>query len=322
MAAGHPDYDALLASTLANYGSKFEDNVFGNRPLVAFLKRKDKIEMKGGGEKIVKQLAYGENSTVGSYGEWDNLDVTPQNGATAAVYDWKQWAGSIAISGLEELKNSGEEAIIDLLEFKVWQAEESIGSYLNAAFYRGTPTVTTDPHGLGVLVGDSGTAVTTVGGIDASDSDNDWWESYVASGAAFTTATTLLAGMATAYNTASRGSDSPDVIFSNQATYEDYESFLNPQLRFTDTATLDAGFENLLYKKAPMMFDTDCTAQVLWMLNSKYIKLVGHRDEWFKSTPFVSPANQPNARYSTIMSTGNLTVTNRARQAKLHTLPA
>jgi hypothetical protein len=122
--------------------------------------------------------------------------------------------------------------------------------------------------------------------------------------------------MATAYNSVSVGNDHPDMILTTQTLFEKYEALLQPQLRYTDTKTADAGFQNLLFKAAPVVYDVHCTAGVVYFLNSKYLTLVGHSGKWFAQTEFVRPENL-DARYALIMCYGNLTCRNRAKQGKL-----
>ena len=307
---GNANFDALLSTTLANYRSQLTDNVFTARPLTYWLTDKGRIRMLNGGTKIVEPLIYGQNSTVGSYQDYDTISLTPQAGISAAEFDWKQYAASIAISGIEEAKNNGEQEIINLLEAKIMQAEESMREGFNQMFYGdGTGNTNKNWNGLGNLV-ESGN---TVGGINsAAGQGNDWWRSYEENTAAALT----LAQMATAYNSVSVGNDHPDVILSTQTLFEKYEALLQPSLRFTDTKTADAGFQNLLFKAAPIMYDVHCTAGVMYFLNSKYITLVGHSGKWFQQTEFIRPENL-DARYALIMCYGNLTVRNRAKQGKL-----
>jgi hypothetical protein len=308
--AGNANFDALLSTTLANYRAQLTDNVFTARPLTYFLMDKGRIRMVDGGTKIVEPLIYGQNGTVASYSGYDTISLTAQEGMSAAEYDWKQYAASIAISGIEEAKNNGEAAIINLLEAKIMQAEESMREGFNQMFFAdGTGNSGKNWNGLANLV-ESGN---TVGGINsASGQGNDWWRSYEENTAGALT----LAQMATAYNSVSVGNDHPDMILTTQTLYEKYESLLQPQLRYTDTKTADAGFQNLLFKAAPVTYDVHCTAGVVYFLNSKYITLVGHSGKWFQQTEFVRPENL-DARYALIMCYGNLTVRNRAKQGKL-----
>ena len=305
----NPNFDALLSTTLANYRDQLTDNVFTARPLTFFLQDKGRIRMLNGGTKIVEPLIYGTNSTVASYGGYDSLSLSPQSGITAAEYDWKQYAASISISGIEEAKNNGEQEIINLLEAKIMQAEESIREGFNQMFFAdGTGNSGKDWNGLGNLVEASG----TVGGINRGTAGNEYWRSYEDNSAGALT----LAQMSTAYNTVSVGNDHPDMILTTQTLFEKYEALLVPQLRYTDTKTADAGFQNLLYKAAPMAYDVHCPTGTMFVLNSKYLTLVGHSGKWFAQTSFVSPEDV-DARYALILCYGNLTCRNAKKQGKL-----
>jgi hypothetical protein len=314
---GNSNFDAILSTTLANYRDQLTDNVFTARPLTYHLMDKGRIRMVNGGTKIVEPLIYGQNSTVKPYSGYDSIDLTPQDGISAAEFDWKQYAASIAISGIEEAKNNGEQEVINLLEAKIMQAEESLREGFNQMFFGdGTDTLGAGGtnsgkswNGLGNLI-ESGN---TVGGINsASGQGNDWWRSYEQNTAGALT----LAQMATAYNSVSVGNDHPDMVLTTQTLFEKYESLLQPQLRYTDTKTADAGFQNLLFKSAPVTYDVHAPSGTMFFINSKYISLVGHSEKWFQNTAFVRPENM-DARYALIMCYGNLTIRNRAKQGKL-----
>ena len=263
--------------------------------------------MLNGGTKIVEPLIYGQNDTVGSYSGFDTIALTPQTGISAAEYEWKQYAASISMSGIEEAKNNGEQEIINLLEAKIMQAEESLREGFNQMFFAdGTGNGGKDWNGLGNLV-ESGN---TVGGIDSST--YSWWQSKEDN----TVAALTLAQMSSLYNSVSVGNDHPDLLLTTQTLFEKYEALLQPQLRYTDTKTADAGFQNLLFKSAPVMYDVHCPSGVFFFLNSKYITLVGHSGKWFQQTEFIRPEDL-DARYALIMCYGNMTLRNRAKQGKL-----
>ena len=307
--AGNSNFDALLSTTLANYRSTLTDNVFTARPLTFKLMEKGRIRMLNGGTKIVEPLIYGQNDTVGSYSGFDTIALTPQTGISAAEYEWKQYAASISMSGIEEAKNNGEQEIINLLEAKIMQAEESLREGFNQMFFAdGTGNGGKDWNGLANLVEATG----SVGGIDPADSGNSFWASYEEN----TSTALTLAQMSTAYNSVSVGNDHPDVLLTTQTLFEKYEALLLPVLRYTDSKTADAGFQNLLFKSAPVMYDVHCPSGVFFFLNSKYITLVGHSGKWFQQTEFIRPEDL-DARYALIMCYGNMTLRNRAKQGKL-----
>lgn len=309
------NYDTLLTTTLANHMPKLVDNIFSARPFVYFLKQAGQIRTIGGGSKIVLPLLYGQNSTAGSYSAYDTILTNAQTGLTSAEFNWKQYAASITISGIEEAQNNSEEQIIDLLEAKTFQAEETISEKFDEMFItsgltsNATGNSGKDWLGLAALVKDN--ASTNIGGINQAT--DTWW----APGHREATATALtLAQMRTAYNTVSVGNDQPNVILTTRTLFEKYEDLLQPQERFMDSKTADGGFQNLLFKGAPIVYDNYVTTGDMYFLNTKYIRLVGHSDTWFKPTPFVRPNNM-DARFAQILCYGELTISNRKRQGVL-----
>jgi hypothetical protein len=316
----NPNFDSLLSTTLNNYRKTLTDNVFKSRVLLWWLTEKNRVRKLSGGVKIVEPLIYAEGQT-GSYGEWDSISIVPQEGLTSAEYPWRQLFATIAISGLEEAQNNGEESVINLLEAKVMQAEETMKSNLNRMLYGdGTGNGGKDFLGLNHLISATG----TVGGIDSTAGTGAYWRSTV-SALTGNTPANIQGKYGTAFNTVSDGNDMVDGIFAAQNAYEYYEASLTPNVRYQDTKSANAGFSNLMFKQCPMYWDRDIAAGVVYGLNSKYIALVGHTDRWFKQSPFSDglstaaggTANTVDARYSIITSYGNLTIRNRSRHFKL-----
>jgi len=307
--AGNSNFDAILSTTLQNYRPTLVDNIFTATVLLDHLNSKGRVVMEEGGTSIVEPLVYAANDTAGSYSGYDAIDLTPQEGISAANYNWKQMAASIAISGIEEAQNRGTEAIIKLLNAKIMQTEESIKESLNDMLYANSVgNGGKDFQGLGFIID----ASNTVGGIDPTT--NSWWASYEENTA---TALTQLQ-MATAYNTASKGSDVPDMIVTTQTLFEKYESLLTAQVRYQDVTKANSGFQNLMFKQTPVVFDVSCTSGNMFFMNSKYLKLTGMNGHWFNTTEFQKgTVAGVDARYALILSFGELTCSNRKRQAKL-----
>ena len=310
--AGNPNFNALLSTTLQNYQPTLVDNIFKDLVLLNHLNERGRVQVEEGGTSIVEPLMYAVNNTVASYAGYDTIDLTPQDGISAAEYQWKQMAASIAISGIEEAKNRGTEAIIKLLNAKIQQSEMSLKSSLNSMLYSdGTGNGGKDFNGLGNIVG---TQDNSVGGIDSTT--NTWWNPTQATNMA---ATLSLVNMADVYNRASKGSDVADLIVTNNSLYEKYESLLTPNVRYQDVAKANAGFQNLMFKQTPMVFDlalaTDASAAPMYFLNTKYLKLTGMTSHWFATTDFQNgTVAGVDARYALVMAFGELTCSNRSRQ--------
>jgi hypothetical protein len=305
--AGNANFDEILSTTLKNYIPKLTDNIFSARPLFYALTNGQTIRRISGGANIVVPIIYGTNSTAGSYSGTDTIDITAQTGISAAEYSWGQYAATVTISGIEEAKNNGEAQIIDLLEGKIFQTQESVIENMNTMFWAdGLGNGGKDWNGLHLIVAKPNT---TLGDINPASAGNSFWSSTEVNQAGALTQ----AGMASIYNTISVGNDQPTIIITTQALYEKYEALLVDQIRYTDTDMADGGFQNLLFKGAPITFDDAATAGQMMFLNTKYLQLVAHSDVWFKPTPFVRPTNQ-DAVYSQLLCYGQLTCSNRARQ--------
>lgn len=341
MALGNVDFNTIASTTLKNYRKTLTDNIFDGHPLLYWMKEKKRVRFLDGGEQIVEPLihtvgdtpaANGGAITDGSYGEWDDIAITPVTTATSAVYDWKSVAATIAISGMEEAKNQGKDRVVNLLEAKIMQAEETLKQNLSTMLFLDT-AATTGMTGLGVLIGDETSTVTTVGGIDATDALNTWWRSEISDLTAVASGDLdIRKEVRTDYNNASKGGpDRVDLVLGGQGAYEQYEEDLLPTLRRSNTKMADAGFQNLEIQGVPFVWDYNCPTNEIFGINSKYLGLVGHKNRWFKTSKFTDgletaqggnggAATVVDGRYAVITSYMELTCRNRRRQFHLHSM--
>lgn len=292
-------------------------NIFKADPLYAKLKEQGSIRKVGGGESIVIPLMYGKNSTIAGYSGYGTIDTTPQEGITAAKYNWKQIGGSITISGKEARQNSSKEQLINLLKAKVNQAELSFKDYFSGKLFGSAPSDSgTDIHSLVTLTAATG----TVGGI--AKGTYSWWQSQANTAASF--AANGLAAMRNTMNDCSQQnqSDAPNLILCTQEGIEAYEALLQPQERFNSAGMADGGFKSLLFKGIPIVWHPYCTgygtlaASKMYFLNTKYLELVVHSDADMKTTDFVEPENQ-DAKVAKLIWMGELVASNCQKQGVL-----
>jgi hypothetical protein len=306
--------DALVTTTLKYYRNKLQDNIFDNYPFLSYINGKLAVALRGengkvkrllgGGYKIVEQVMYEGNSTANSYAGAEVIDTTLQDGMTQAIYDWKQYATTVGITGKERKNNRGEQQLINLVEAKVKQAEMSMRKKLSeGAWGDGTGNGGKDLVGLQAIVSDT----STLGGIDPSTFA--WWKSTVnATVGSF--ASNGINKMKNTYNTVSFGNEKPDIVFTTQDIFEYYEGSLQPQMRYTSNKAADAGFENLLFKSAPVIFDRDCPSGSMYFLNSNHLSFDVDDQTDMDMGPFVTPDNQ-DVGTAKILFMGNLTTGNR-----------
>ena len=340
-------WDDILSTTFHNYRKQLTDNIFESRPLLNFYMSKGRMRTLSGGISIVEPLIYAEGD-FHAYGEWDRIEVSPVKTATAAQYDWKQLAATIAISGLEEAQNNSKEMVVSLLEAKIMQAEETLKTKLNKMLF-GTYTGSDAANGFTGLPTLISNAAVAAGKIV----NEAWWASVDDAGTTATDAAGLEAALRNAYNKASdAGNDRVDAIFTNAYGFGFYESTLTPQVRYTDVEKANLGFQNLMFKNVPIFWDFDCpgtdndsgtvtvsdASACFYGLNSKYVGLAIHSDRNFKQSPFTanlsgsvgsnqtdhgtpgtgSPtASALDARISFITTFGQQTTRNRRRLFKV-----
>jgi|TARA_R100001530_G_scaffold42309_1_gene32225 hypothetical protein len=321
--------DAFLTTTLAEYGRTLHDNIFDDVPLLSYLNGKLGKALAGkgpdgqikkvltGGERIVEPLMYGTNSTVDSYSGSEMLDTTLQDGMTNASFDWAQYSVSIGIEGIQKRNNKGRHALINLLQAKTTQAEMTLQERLNQDAYKdGTGNNSKNIDGLDTLI----SATTTVGGL--APATYSWWKANVVSGVG-SFATNGYDKMRTMVNDLTIGNIGPDMIMTTQSVYESFEDTLTAQRRYTDSKVGDVGFENLVFKNRPIVFDRDATSGYMYFLNRRYMKWVVHSEADMKMAEpgFQTPIGQ-DVSTALILFQGNTVINNRRRLGVLQGITA
>lgn len=316
--AGNVNFDNLLTTTLESRTGKLADNVTANNAILSRLKERGNIRPISGGSKIVEELEYGEGDTYW-YTGYDTLTFNNPQLFTAAAYEMKLLAAPIGCSGEELLKNSGKERVIDLMEAKIKNAEKSLANQMSVGIYSdGTGNSGKQLTGLKALVADDPTSG-TVGGINRATSGNEFWRNYAKSFGTALTTSTIYGAMNDAYLACSRGSDKPDLIVADDTLYGIYEGSLVAQQRFVNAKLAEAGFENLKFKGADVIYDGGiggkCPAGHMYFLNTEYLKLRPHRERNFKLIgDRERVAINQDAVYRIVGWAGNLTMSNAQLQ--------
>lgn len=303
-------YSQISAITEKKFIPKMVDNIFDSNVLLKEMKSGESYKKIDGGTSIMQPLEYATNGASGWYSGSDQLSTTDNEVFTAAEYSWKLGYVNVSVTREDELKNSGDPAILDFVKQKVKNAEKTWMDKLGTGLY----SAGTDPKsiiGLRSIVA----ASNTVGGI--SQSTYSWWAAQLDS----STTTTTIAAMQALYELCSIGSDKPSIIPTTRTLYSKYYALLQPQQRFTDAKKASGGFENLLFNGTPVVVDSYCPASHMFMLNLKYLHLFVHKDEDMRFEPFQKPTNQ-NVKIAKIYWAGALGSSNNRMHGKLSALTA
>ena len=228
-------------------------------------------------------------------------------------FNFKQLGGNVVISGLEQVENSGKEAIFNLLKSRVRNLEKTLKNTMATGLYAdGTGTDGKELGGLQLIV--AGTNTNTVGGINAGT--YTFWKNQVydfSTESVTPSATTIQTAMNTLWLSTTRGADHPDVIVADTNYFQFYWSSLQTNQRFTSDDSASAGFMNLMFMDAPVYYDDQCPSNKMYMLNSDYLFLRPAQGREFSPLGEKASVNQ-DAMVLPVVWAGNMTCSNRARQ--------
>ena len=254
-----PNLSEVVTTTLRNRTGVLQDNVSRNNALLARLNRKGRIKTFSGGRTIVQELNYANNTTFTWYSGYQTININPSQVFTAAEFPIRQAALAVSISGLEELQNSGEEAIIDLLESRVENGEQTFMNGLSNGVY-GDGSQSGSINGLQLLVAATPTSG-TVGGIDRSSWSffRNLTYSALTNGGAATSAANILAYMDSLWVQLVRGRDFPDLIVADNNMYKFYmqamQSIQRIQTEGGAPDLAEAGYSSLKYLQSDVVLD-------------------------------------------------------------------
>jgi hypothetical protein len=307
--AANSNFDAISAATQRYYAHrKFEDAVFDGIPTFKYLKSRGGVTVDWpGGEKIVEPLMEDDNSTIQAQSAYTEIDTTPQDGLGAAEFQPKLYTGSVVMSHVDQWKNSGPDAVINIWKAKVEQCKNSFQVRLNEDLFNDG----TDPLeivGLALAIDSAG----TYGNILRTS--NTFWQSYEEGTAGVLSEDDMRTALRTMTRNKAKFSDY--LIVTTLALFNKYESLITPSLRFTDNRLGDLGIPNLQFMGVPMIWDEDCTSGVMYFLHIPSFFLRVNP----KANFTMSDKRQPEKQLVDVMSVawhGALTTNNCRMSGKL-----
>jgi hypothetical protein len=323
------DWGDVTTTTLENRSGTLGDNISNNNALLATLKMKGKQKPFASGREIMQELRYAQNQTFMWYSGTEYLNVSLNDTMTAARFPIKQASIAVVLSGLEGLQNSGDEAMIDLIESRVDTAEDTFWNQMSAAVYSdGTGYGGKQIGGLSLMISKAPTSG-IVGGIDRSQSV--WWRNVSVNAntdpRGVVTATNIQSYMNTTTTGVKRNSDGIDTIVFDTNFYNAYLTSLQAQQRITTAPSSKAGsgFTSLKYygagKEVDVYLDGGKNGQIPvntgYFINSDYLFYRPHSARNFK----VIGGDRANVNQDAIVRimawAGNMTANNLSLQAVL-----
>jgi hypothetical protein len=285
----------IAASWNALVNDKPEDNIFADYWLLNTLKQGESFLSVAGGDEITASLEYAMNGTVAFYSDTETISTSRTDVFDRAEYAWKEIAGTLLQSELENAINQGSAKKFDLLDGKMRNLRSSLDDALNASLYSdGSGTGGKELGGLQLLISSTPTTG-TVGAINAATFS--FWRNQQSSGAQSSSAfDNLRATMRSIYNSCSNGvaGKHPRYAVTTQTVFQGYEGLLLVNERFEDKSQGDGGFknENLKFKGATISYDGDCPSGLMYFYHPSFLKLAYLKGHWYKMTGPIRPSNQ------------------------------
>jgi hypothetical protein len=345
--------NALYSLTADHYykSGVIHDGIFKGNQSWAELTKKGVKKNVDGGTRIQVSLMYGQNETVNSISPYGLIDTSPQDGIEPAIYPWSQYAGTVAISGMEQAQNKGKAQIQNLMREKTKQLIMSFQDRMNKDLWDVTglthaaASVTTGNGGLNILgipayvQKTPGTVTATlagtgggVGGITCTGGAAPWWKNKTSDNAAAdSTFAALQFALQNMYTETSKGNGGPpNLVITSPELYGFYERSLQSQVRYTSSDTATVGFESMAYKGAKMFWDemvpdmdtplnadasgySPTTLSSAFFLNTNFLEVMTLDGNDFAPLGFERPVNQ-NASVGSWIFMGQLTCSNRRKQ--------
>lgn len=316
------DYNSLITATLRNTSSEIIDNISKHIPLIYRLKDKQNIKTDGGTE-IVRNIRYRMNSNYSRIRGYQEFAIAPQESYTVVRYDYKQVVIAVPASDEEQYINTGKWKLFDLVERKIQDMREDLMEGLDADCYSdGTADGGNQIGGLQLLIADSPSSSTTVGGINQST--YSWWRNISKAG------TADFGSLVSNANVCDRVRAIKHLCTRNKSTfnlglidnnfYDALIGAMESKQRFTSPKGLiDAGFSAVSYEGVDFIncqeADGALPANHNYFLNDNTLQLVIHKDRNF--TPLSGDRTVPTqaAVVKAITFVGNLITTERRTSA-------
>lgn len=120
------NYGQILTASVARRSADVQDIVYDSTPLTKILRDRGRIKVKRAGGPELRVPVQFDKLEAQWFTGYDKLEITPKELLNSAVFNWSRVVGMFSLNGTELLYNSGEEEVIDLMEFYIDSAEKAV----------------------------------------------------------------------------------------------------------------------------------------------------------------------------------------------------
>jgi hypothetical protein len=260
-------------------------------------------------------------SNSGSYGAVTVINQSKKTIIDSARFRWAGAYGSNTLNLTDKIQNAGSEAIIDLSKQYLESIKKSIRTNM-ASQLIGVAANDDSILGLGDLFNISAAGVEGATSVEYGSLTEagvaDWCTGVITTAEAISFE--VLQKVWREPNMGDIESNLPNWVVTTATLRDGYERSLHPQQRYQDNKAVEAGWQNILHKGAPIVADSYVASGRLYALNLNYLSLRSHSDFNFTTPVWLDKGvlGQPDIVSANTRWVGNLFCSNRKMQV-LHT---
>lgn len=255
-------YDQLSVSLAETFRKTVEDNVFVSN--MVFQKGWQEGEVVEEGRFLGLPISIQKNQTAMSFGQFDEVDGSPQTMLSVATFPWSFYVATVALDYQTTRLVRGKHMRVDQITFQVQQAIGSLADTIgldvtNLGKQQGGPTAF---PALGIYEAtDDGISVNTYGNIirQGAGAFVNWQGNVIrtllVSGIGNPTNDAPLSLFYAAYTNSTQGAQAPTEVYTSKQGVAAYMFAMQPLQRLSPMDTANAGFSKAMLFEAEMWAD-------------------------------------------------------------------
>lgn len=254
------DLVGVVAATLPKINPKVTYDIMRAHPLMLHCLRGGAFTVEDGGTEVRCAVVLEDSVNTGAIAKFESFSVTPENTLEQARYQgWPKYRFSWTMDQQEVDENSGKSRVIRLAESKQNQALHTFLAGISADLMAdGTNLPAKRLDGLETFIefatdAQQAANARTPGGLSKATYAN-WRNQY---GEMTRFGVDGLDTWNTVYRACSGQGKHPDIAIIDDVVYGFYEKEIAPKQRLFDSEMADYGYENMMFKELPVVYDAD-----------------------------------------------------------------
>lgn len=297
------------------------DNILDSLVLWNILRAQGVMESQTGSDMITETIKYARSAAATWIDKGSVLTQGEPETETMAIWNWTVVHSHVQRNLIDDAKNAGPFRIKSYVAKRIKDAREELSQAFEAALegaFTSTETNSLAMMGLNHFLPPFASRATgTFGGIARS---NSWWQNKYKDAAGGPMEVNLVSDMRNLYNTVHNNQIPPNLITTDQTTYEVYEDFGLDAIQIAGSQRLlDLSFETLKFKGKDMVWTANHPAGTMRFLNTDFMRIYFNPALWFDMTEFKVPANS-TSRIAHIFCMLQMTGTQPRRSGLLYNI--